>query len=103
MLVLGGGVACRSFTEGAGVVAVFPEGDGWSSVACTKCDDGRCWGELGNLDTGVKEEKPAIRAGGLACVEWAGVQTAWAADNQVYVLCNRCGWAESFCLGSLDC
>ena len=45
-------------------MAVFPEGDGWSSVACTKGDDGRCWGELGNLDTGVKEEKPAIRAGG---------------------------------------
>ena len=51
----------------------------------------------------VKVEEPAVRARGLVCVVRTGVQTTWAADNQMDVVCDGHWWAVSFRLGSLNC
>ena len=90
---MGSRITGCSLAEGAGVVAVFSESDVGSTVACAKCYDCRCGGEVGNLYASVKVEEPAVRARELASVARTGVQTTWAADNQMDVVCDGFWWA----------
>ena len=84
-------------------MAVFSESDVGSTVACAKCYDGRCGGNVGNLYASVKVEEPAVGARGLASVARTGVQTTWTANNQMDVVCDGHWWAVSFRLGGLNC